>query len=106
MATLQLNGTTYDVAYKPWGVIRRLHKEQGVNLLDLLGDEQVADRILEPTTLSALLWGGLIHAHPEMTLEQVEDLMGLGNLAAVSQAVAAGIKESLDGAGVTANPTS
>jgi hypothetical protein len=105
MATLQLNGTSYTLAYKPWGVIRRLHKEQGVNLLDLLGDEQAADRMMDPTTLSALVWGGLIHAHPEMTLEQVEGWMGLDNLAVVSQAVAGAIKESLEGAGVAANPT-
>jgi hypothetical protein len=106
MATLQLNGMTYTLAYKPWGVIRRLHKEQGVNLLDLLGDEQVADRMMDPTTLSALVWGGLIHGHPDLTLGQVEGWMGLDNLAAVSQAVAGAIKESLEGAGVAANPTS
>jgi hypothetical protein len=105
MATLQLNGTSYTLAYKPWGVIRRLHKEQGVNLLDLLGDEQAADRMMDPTTLSALVWGGLIHEHPDLTLEQVEGWMGLGNLGVVSHAVASAIKEGMEGAGVAANPT-
>lgn len=105
MAELSLNGTTYTLAYKPWGVIRRMHQEQGVDLLTLLADEHAADKMTEPGTLPLLLWGALIHAHPEMTVTQVEGMLGLGNVGVVSAAIATAIKESMEGPGVAANPT-
>lgn len=57
--------------------------DRKVNLLSVLADPQG----LTLNDLAALLWAGLQHEDPTLTLEQVQDLMDLDKVGAITQAV-------------------
>lgn len=86
----------------PWGSIKRLKREHGLNLLLLVSEQ--AEQLMEPDVLSAVLWAGLLADDPDLTVEQVDGMLSLGRLVTVAESVTAAIAESLKEGSQEANP--
>ena len=76
-----------------WAAIKRLKKEHGINFLTLVSGE--AEWYLEPDIFSAVLWCGLIDDDPTLTVEQVDALVSLPKLTAITTAMLEGVGEAL-----------
>lgn len=91
MATLMLDRER-QVRYT-WGSLKRLKQEQGINFLELVTGD--TDWYMDPGTLSAVLWAGLIDEDPALTIAQVDAAIRLPQLAAITTAMLAAIQEAL-----------
>lgn len=80
---INLGGTEYIVPPLNLGQIRRLQKEiESIGKLDAANlDDNAVDTMLK------IIHTGLSRNYPEMKKEQLEDLVDLGNLRAVTEAV-------------------
>lgn len=81
--TINLGGTEYVVPPLNLGQIRRLQKDiEKINQLDARSlDDNAVD------TMIKIIHAGLSRNYPEMTKKQLEDLIDLGNMREVTQAV-------------------
>lgn len=81
--TLNLGGTEYIVPPLNLGHIRRLQKDiERINQLDARSlDNDAVDTMLK------IIHTGLSRNYPDMTMEQLEELIDLGNMREVTQAV-------------------
>ena len=80
------------VAYT-WGAIKRLHKEHALNFLELVSGE--AEWYLDPEQFSLVLWCGLVGEEPTLTVEQVDGLITLPKLAAITDAMLQAVSEAV-----------
>jgi uncharacterized protein YoaH (UPF0181 family) len=88
MASLRLGGKQREVRFT-WKAIKQLNREHGINVLRL--DE---DAVTNPEVISLVIWAGLIHEDPELTVEQIDEWMDIGLLPAVGEAISAAVQES------------
>jgi hypothetical protein len=79
---LVLGGETRHLFYD-LNALCRLKTECGINVL-APGEEDTRD----PATLRALLWAGLLHEAPGLTVEDVGRLIGLGDMGPAAAAFA------------------
>lgn len=80
---INLGGTEYIVPPLSLGHVRRLQKDiERINQLDARSlDDDAVDTMLK------IILTGVSRNYPEMTKEQLEDLIDLGNMREVTQAV-------------------
>ena len=76
-----------------WPGIKRLHREQGINFLAMIADEE--DWYLDPVKFSAVLWAGLIGDDPELSIEAVDAMIALPQLPAITKAMLAAVGEAV-----------
>ena len=76
---LELGGEQKELRYN-WKSIKRLRKEQNINLFSTAHDEIYE----EPDTISALLWAALIWENKDLTMDAVDELIELDQVAAIS----------------------
>jgi hypothetical protein len=88
VSQILLGGETRRLAY-PFGSVKRLKVERGVNLLKLKDLD-----FLDPTVMSALLWGGLIADRPETTEAEADSWLDMSRFGEITSAVADAILES------------
>ena len=81
-----------------WRSIRRLNNEYDVNILDM--DEE---SFTNPDTISKILWAGLIWDDPDLTVDALDDLIELRQLANISTKVSEAIADQMGG---QSDPTS
>lgn len=81
-----------------WRSIRRLHNEYGVNILDMKEES-----FTNPDTISKILWAGLVWDDPDLTVDALDDLIELRQLATISGKVSEAISTQM---GETSDPTS
>ena len=92
---IELGGRERTLRY-PMRSVKRLKAECGVNLFGL-GETQMSD----PDVMSAVLWAGLIHGDPELTVDEVDGWYELKDLGAISEAIAG----AMGGGTADADPT-
>lgn len=82
--TIKLGGKERVLRY-PLRSCKRIDEVSGRDRSVIQG--AIWDEDVSPSVLSLLLWGGLIHAEPELTIEQVEDMVEAHQMRAVHEAV-------------------
>lgn len=94
MATLTLAGTPRRLRL-PWGAIRRLDGEQGLDLFQVVADGGAALR--RPDTLTKVLWGACVTDWPDVTLAELDAALAVTDYATVVAAVVEAIVEAQGG---------
>ena len=82
-----IKGTTYTLLYN-LGAICAL-RDKGVDAFNL-----TAETLTDPRTIRTLLWGGLRKYHPEVTEEQLGDLLDLSDLPEVAEAFTEALRKA------------
>lgn len=68
--TVKIHGTPYLLRY-PFNSLCRMQQEHGINVLD------PATWTPSPRLITVVVWGGIVHAHPDFKLADVQG--GLAN---------------------------
>ena len=68
------DGKTRQLRYE-WSSLCRLKREHGISAFDV-GREQMLGSV-DPVKITGLIWAGLIHAEPELTMAEVEELIDI-----------------------------
>ena len=68
------DGKTRQLRYE-WASLCRLKREHGISAFDI-GREQMLGSV-DPVKITGLVWAGLIHAEPELTMAEVEELIDI-----------------------------
>lgn len=61
--------------------IIKLKKEKGINLSDLADEEKAQDFEI----ILSIVWAGLIHEDPELTVEQLGNIIELSDMPEISE---------------------
>jgi len=85
-----------------WAAIKRLKKEHGINFLTLVSGG--TEWYLEPDIFSAVLWCGLVDNDTALTVDQVDGMVTLPKLTAITGAMLEAVGEALQGGEQNANP--
>jgi len=85
-----------------WAAIKRLKKEHGINFLTLVSGG--TEWYLEPDIFSAVLWCGLVDDDAALTVEQVDGMVSLSKLTAITTAMLQAVGEALQEGEQGANP--
>lgn len=63
------DGKTYQLRYE-WASLCRLKREQGISIFEFARKQLFGTP--DPLEITAVIWAGLIHAKPDLTVEEVE----------------------------------
>ena len=86
---LILDGTTYRLRYG-LGAMSALKRDHGINLF-----EMTEELLTDPVVLQAVLHAGLGKYHPTVTLDEVGDMVGPGDIVPAVTALAAAWAKAL-----------
>lgn len=101
MTSMDLGGAKREFRFS-WKALKRLWKEHNINLLGPLD----AVELNNPDTVTAFVWAGLLHANPDLTLEQVDEWIELDKFAQISQALAEALMRDMGVSQDESDPTS
>jgi len=88
------DGKTRQLRYE-WASLCRLKREHGISAFDI-GREQMLGSV-DPVKITGLIWAGLIHAEPELTVAEVEELIDITESLDLMGIVADALLEALHG---------
>lgn len=86
------DGKTRHLRYE-WEHICRLKREHAISVFDMGRDMMLGSA--DPLKITGIIWAGLLHEEPEITVEQVEKLMSFSDLAEYMKALFEAIPSSL-----------
>jgi len=88
------DGKTRQLRYE-WSSLCRLKREHGISAFDI-GREQLLGSV-DPLKITGLVWAGLIHAEPELTIAEVEELIDISESLDLMGIVADALLEAIHG---------